>query len=105
MGMDASQFGLWAGTAINSSVVAAGAEITEVEAKSATIVKLTRALMIVPDILYLSLVEARRMKQEDKARSMEENRANVYHLVHGRSHHYKCGLVPTSAAPYHKISI
>ena len=66
MGMDASQFGLFAGTAINdtSSVVAAGASYSAEALEIATIVKLTRALMIVPACLVLSFVEARRMKQE-----------------------------------------
>ena len=68
--MDASQFGLFAGTAINdtSSVVAAGASYSAEALEIATIVKLTRALMIVPAcLLYYHFVEARRMKQEGQS--------------------------------------
>ncbi|BAL84831.1 hypothetical protein SELR_pSRC100240 (plasmid) [Selenomonas ruminantium subsp. lactilytica TAM6421] len=48
-------FGMWAGTAINdtSSVVAAGYSYIEEAGGLATIVKLTRALMIVPVCMSL----------------------------------------------------
>lgn len=60
MQMDASQFGLWAGTAINdtSSVVAAGYSYSTTAGDIATIVKLSRALMIVPACLILMGIEA-----------------------------------------------
>lgn len=50
MGMSADAFGLWAGTAIHdtSSVVAAGYAYSEAAGETATIVKLTRTLMLVP---------------------------------------------------------
>lgn len=50
MGLSDSGFGMWAGTAINdtSSVVAAGYSYSNAAGDYATIVKLTRALMIVP---------------------------------------------------------
>lgn len=65
MQMSDAQFGLWAGTAINdtSSVVAAGYSYSNAAGDIATIVKLTRALMIIPACLVLSLVEARRQKK------------------------------------------
>lgn len=59
-------FGMWAGTAINdtSSVVAAGTSWSAVSGNDialnyATVVKLTRTLMIVPITLFLSLYTAR----------------------------------------------
>jgi len=62
-------FGMWAGTAINdtSSVVAAGtawsdAVGNDVALQFATIVKLTRTLMIVPITLVLALYTARKHK-------------------------------------------
>lgn len=58
MGMTDKGFGLWAGTAINdtSSVVAAGYAWSRHAGEYATIVKLTRALMIVPVTLVISLL-------------------------------------------------
>ena len=60
MGMDALQFGLWAGTAINdtSSVVAAGYAYGPAAGDYATIVKLARASMILPICLLLSAAMA-----------------------------------------------
>jgi len=51
-------FGMWAGTAINdtSSVVAAGFSYSDAAGNFATIVKLTRSLMIVPVTLALALL-------------------------------------------------
>ena len=61
MGMSDVGFGMWAGTAINdtSSVVAAGYSYSNEAGNFATIVKLTRALMIVPITVILALVAAR----------------------------------------------
>jgi uncharacterized integral membrane protein (TIGR00698 family) len=68
-GLTDAGFGLWAGTAINdtSSVVAAGAAWSGQAGSNtalavATIVKLTRTLMIVPVTLILALHEARKAK-------------------------------------------
>ncbi|PKO14444.1 MAG: putative sulfate exporter family transporter [Chloroflexi bacterium HGW-Chloroflexi-10] len=60
-------FGLWAGTAINdtSSVVAAGYSFSNIAGNFATIVKLTRSLMIIPVTLILAFVYARRNKSEN----------------------------------------
>jgi len=65
MGMSDINFGIWAGTAINdtSSVAAAGASWSasvgnNVALEYATIVKLTRTLMIVPIVLGLALFHA-----------------------------------------------
>lgn len=66
IGLGDAGFGLWAGTAINdtSSVVAAAASWSEVSGNGtalsiATIVKLTRTLLIIPITLALALYTAR----------------------------------------------
>lgn len=60
--MTQDQFGLWAGTAINdtSSVVAAGYVYGQQAGAYATIVKLTRATMILPIVAGIVLLRARR---------------------------------------------
>jgi len=70
IGLSDTGFGMWAGTAINdtSSVVAAGTSWSAVAGNNdalnfATIVKLTRTLMIVPITLVLALYMARKSKQ------------------------------------------
>lgn len=69
-------FGMWAGTAINdtSSVVAAGVSWSSVAGNNvalefATIVKLTRTLMIVPITLVLAIYTSRQFKIESAANS------------------------------------
>ena len=54
-------FGMWAGTAINdtSSVVAAGFSYSNAAGNFATVVKLTRSLMIVPVTLALAFLTSR----------------------------------------------
>jgi uncharacterized integral membrane protein (TIGR00698 family) len=61
-------FGLWAGTAINdtSSVVAAGYSYSTAAGDYATIVKLTRATLIIPVCLALAFVVAAREKRKLK---------------------------------------
>ena len=61
-------FGLWAGTAINdtSSVVAAGYSFSKAAGDYATIVKLTRATLIIPVCLVLALVAAVRARQQQR---------------------------------------
>lgn len=68
MGLSDTGFGIWAGTAINdtSSVVAAGASWSSSAGNNialafATIVKLTRTLMIVPITLVLAIYTTRKM--------------------------------------------
>jgi uncharacterized integral membrane protein (TIGR00698 family) len=60
MGLSDAGFGLWAGTAINdtSSVVAAGYAYSQPAGDYATIVKLTRATMIVPVCLAIAALVA-----------------------------------------------
>lgn len=59
-------FGLWAGTAINdtSSVVAAGYSYSHAAGDYATIVKLTRATLIIPVCLVLAFAVAAREKRK-----------------------------------------
>ena len=61
-------FGLWAGTAINdtSSVVAAGYAFSNAAGAYATIVKLTRATLIIPISIIFSIVVAIKKKKESK---------------------------------------
>jgi uncharacterized integral membrane protein (TIGR00698 family) len=59
-------FGLWAGTAINdtSSVVAAGYSFSKAAGDYATIVKLTRATLIIPICLILAFATAWKQKKQ-----------------------------------------
>ncbi|MGL6017006.1 MAG: YeiH family protein [Selenomonadaceae bacterium] len=65
-GLSDMGFGMWAGTAINdtSSVVAAGYSYSAEAGSYATIVKLTRALMIVPVCLVFAFLTARRESRQ-----------------------------------------
>ena len=73
MGMSDLGFGMWAGTAINdtSSVVAAGYSYSHEAGSYATIVKLTRALCIVPVCLAYALFAARDSKAKGKGFSLK----------------------------------
>ncbi len=88
LGLSDTGFGMWAGTAINdtSSVVAAGASWSSAAGNNtalafATIVKLTRTLMIVPITLVLAIYTTRKLTlenasavpQTDAASSNKEN--------------------------------
>ena len=71
IGLTDTGFGMWAGTAINdtSSVVAAGASWSSAAGNNtalafATIVKLTRTLMIVPITLVLAVYTTRKVMKE-----------------------------------------
>ena len=68
MHMSDMGFGLWAGTAINdtSSVVAAGYSYSHAAGDYATIVKLTRATLIIPVCLVLAFAVAAREKRKQK---------------------------------------
>ncbi|MFQ8602344.1 MAG: YeiH family protein [Anaerovoracaceae bacterium] len=76
IGLSDTGFGMWAGTAINdtSSVVAAGASWSSAAGNNtalafATIVKLTRTLMIVPITLTLAVYTARKISRQKAAAS------------------------------------
>lgn len=63
-----TQFGLWAGTAVNdtSSVVAAAYSYSQEAGDYGTVVKLARALMIVPACLIMALVRSYGRKGQKK---------------------------------------
>jgi uncharacterized integral membrane protein (TIGR00698 family) len=69
MGMSQHTFGLWSGTAINdtSSVVAATATYGSVASSYGVVVKLTRALMIVPICAWLASRRLRKMRLHAEA--------------------------------------
>lgn len=62
LGMSGESFGLWAGTAINdtSSVVAAAYSFGDGAGPYGIVVKLTRSLMIIPVVMFLAVLTARR---------------------------------------------
>ncbi|MFI9386811.1 YeiH family protein [Kutzneria sp. NPDC052558] len=62
LGLSPHAFGLWAGTAVNdtSSVVAAAYSYGADAGPYAIVVKLTRSLMIIPIVIALALLKARR---------------------------------------------
>lgn len=83
MGLSDTGFGMWAGTAINdtSSVVAAGASWSSSAGNNtalafATIVKLTRTLMIVPITLVLAIYTTRKMIKTQGV----DNSENTYNI-------------------------
>jgi len=62
LGMSDLRFGMWAGSAITdtSSVVAAGYSFSDAAGNIATVVKLTRTLMIIPVACALALLQVRK---------------------------------------------
>ena len=66
LGLSDLGFGLWAGTAINdtSSVVAAAYSFSDAAGNMATVVKLTRTLMIIPITFFLALYTSKKAKSE-----------------------------------------
>ena len=85
LGLSDTGFGMWAGTAINdtSSVVAAGASWSNAAGNNtalafATIVKLTRTLMIVPITLVLAVYTARKLS---RAKSDQEGESGNFSFV------------------------
>lgn len=84
LGLSDTGFGMWAGTAINdtSSVVAAGASWSATAGNNtalafATIVKLTRTLMIVPITLVLAIYTTRKAMKEHAAEGSDENNYSI----------------------------
>lgn len=75
LGFSDKAFGLWAGTAINdtSSVVAAGYAFSNKAGEYATIVKLTRATLIIPISLIFAFITAYKKKKEAKMGNGEVN--------------------------------
>ncbi|MDQ0261589.1 YeiH family protein [Sinomonas atrocyanea] len=66
LGLSPHSFGLWSGTAVNdtSSVVAAAASYGGGAESYAVVVKLTRSLMIIPIVMVLAALRARRERAD-----------------------------------------
>lgn len=84
MGLSDTGFGMWAGTAINdtSSVVAAGASWSSAAGNNtalafATIVKLTRTLMIIPITLVLAIYTTRKIRRENATNGESGNNFSI----------------------------
>ena len=74
MNLSDSGFGLWAGTAINdtSSVVAAGYSYSESAGDYATIVKLTRATLIIPVSLLIAGIQLYKKRRNAEKVSLKQ---------------------------------
>ena len=72
LGLTDTGYGLWVGTAVKdtSSVVAAGYSYSDAAGSYATIVKLTRTLMIIPITLALGLYQAKKSRQAGEGFSL-----------------------------------
>ena len=80
MGLSDQVYGLWSGTAVNdtSSVVAAGYAFSETAGDFATMVKLTRTLVIIPTVIVFALIEVHIKKKEAAAAGLTSDaKANV----------------------------
>ena len=73
-------FGLWAGTAIHdtSSVLAAAYAYSDPAGQVATVVKLTRTLMLVPLALAVALAVSYRRMEEQNARASRVRLASIF---------------------------
>ncbi len=80
LGLSDTGFGIWAGTAINdtSSVVAAGFAFSDTAGELATIVKLTRTLMIIPITLILALWRTRKLKSQGGTAAANYSIAKIF---------------------------
>lgn len=83
LGMSEEAFGLFAGTAVNdtSSVVAAATTYGPVAADHAVVVKLVRTLLIIPVVVGLALLVARRDRMAAGAAGRVGSRPSVLRLV------------------------
>jgi uncharacterized integral membrane protein (TIGR00698 family) len=72
LGLDQQAFGLWAGTAINdtSSVVAASVAYGNEAGQHGIVVKLTRTLTLIPVVIVLGAIKARRRTEGRGQRSI-----------------------------------
>ncbi len=100
MRMSEGDFGLWAGTAINdtSSVVAAAFSYSDGAGRFATVVKLTRTLMIIP--ITLTLAFARAHGGKGKSGSLNMGRIVPWFVLGflGASLARSIGLLPRAAS-------
>ena len=81
LGLSDMAYGLWAGTAVNdtSSVVAAGYAFSDGAGDFATMVKLTRTLVIIPTVIVFALISAHiKSKEEHKH---EKAKFSLTHVI------------------------
>lgn len=80
LGMSDTGFGIWAGTAINdtSSVVAAGFAFSDTAGELATIVKLTRTLMIIPITLVLAFWRTHKIRSQGGEAASEYSLKKIF---------------------------
>jgi len=80
LGLSPQSFGVWAGTAVNdtSSVMAAAFAFDAESVPTATLVKMTRTVMIVPMSLIFSVVAARRLKAGSGSAAGDFSLAKVF---------------------------
>ena len=81
LGFSSHAFGLWAGTAINdtSSVVAAGYAFSNEAGAYATIVKLTRTIMIIPiSIIFAVIIGAQKKKKAEENNAVNFRLAKIF---------------------------
>lgn len=83
IGLSDVMYGLWAGTAVNdtSSVVAAGFAFSEVAGNYATMVKLTRTLVIIPTVIIFALINMRLKKKANAAGTDSKIKVNIKSIV------------------------
>lgn len=103
--MTDTAFGTWAGTAINdtSSVLAAGYSYSQAAGDMATIVKLSRALMIVPACLLFVFYRYRLEKSAQKKLSLRKIIPWFILFFILASLLASLGLVPSAFLPYAKL--
>ena len=79
MGLTDMAYGLWTGTAVNdtSSVIAAGYAFSESAGDFATMVKLTRSLVIIPTVIIFALVQLRLKKSQLSEEQREKEGLHV----------------------------
>ncbi|MBQ9980424.1 MAG: putative sulfate exporter family transporter [Oscillospiraceae bacterium] len=81
LGLSDMAYGLWAGTAVNdtSSVVAASYAFSEAAGDFATMVKLTRTLVIIPTVVVFAFVNVR-VKKKNNTYAGEGKKVNILKL-------------------------
>ena len=103
LGMSPHAFGLWSGTAINdtSSVVAAAYAYGGDAGAAGIVVKLTRTLMLIPIVIVLAVLKARRETTGFSARAMPWRKIVPTFLVGFilATATNSLGLIPTSWHP------
>ncbi len=102
LGLSDQGFGLWAGTAINdtSSVVAAGYAWSKDAGEYATIVKLTRALLIIPVTLIIGFMFRTRHTSSHSAGIVKLGRTVPWFIIWFAIASVAGGFLPAIASQY-----